>query len=110
MRKKIISILIVVAAVLQIGCSNYDNVKMYEDTAIVKETCTKRVKVGTTYRRRYYTMLMYKGDTYKISGKKYNEWAENRIEQRVNINVEDYIKDGKIVKRGVSIDEYRMID
>ncbi|MFR2314870.1 hypothetical protein [Terrisporobacter sp.] len=108
--KKLIIIGIICMGMFLAGCSNYDNVKMYEDTAIVKETYTKRVRVGTTYRRRYYTMLMYKGDTYKISGKKYNEWAENRIEQRVNINVEDYIKDGEIVKRGVSIDEYRMID
>lgn len=93
-----------------VGCSNYDNVKMYEDTAIIKKTYTKKIRTNGIYKKRYYTMLMYKGDTYKISGKKYNEWAKNRIEQRVNINVDDYIKDGEIVKRGVSIDEYRMID
>lgn len=110
MKRKLVTLVAVCMTIFIIGCTKYDYVKKYEDTAIVKETYTKKIRTNGIYKKRYYTILMYKGDTYKISGREYNEWAQDRIEERININVEDKILGNEVVQRAISIDEYRMAD
>lgn len=110
MKKKLAIVATICMTMFSVGCTKYDYTKKYEDTAIVKETYTKLVKSGTVIRTRYYTTLMYKGDAYTISGREYYEYAENKIEDRININVEDKILENEVIQRAVSIDEYCMND
>lgn len=105
--KKALVILLIGLVTTFVGCDSYDEVKKYEDVGIIQETYSRWVGVaGKGGHRNYYTIVKYKNVEYKISGSKTKKWAEDKIGKEVNLNVDEYIKNGEVIDIDVDIDEY----
>ena len=107
-RKVLAGLLILTMTFFTVGCSSYDTVKKYEAVGIITDTYSRwRGVAGKGGSRKYYTVIELEGVEYTISGSSTYRWAEDREGQPVNLNIDEYLKDGAIIRKEINIDYYK---
>ena len=110
MRKKILitGLLLGLLSLSFVGCSSYNEVKKYEAVGVVKDAYSRWHGVaGKGGGRRYYTLIEYEGEIYKLSGYSTYSWARELVGNEVSLNVDEYLKDGEPVNKNINIDYYK---
>lgn len=111
MRKKllIVGILVGLLSFSFVGCdSGYDTVRKYEAVGTITDTYSRwRGVAGKGGHRKYYTVIEFEGTKYTISGSSTHRWAKDKEGQPVNLNIDEYLKDGAVVRKDINIDQYK---
>lgn len=107
-RISIITLLLVILSFSITSCGVYNDVKKYEAVGIVKDTYSRlKGMAGKCMTRKYYTIIEYEGQEYKLLGREPYMVAKELIDKEIPLNVEEYLKNGEIVSKKIDIDYYK---